>query len=120
MVIDEVRNSIENCLRNHGIPSEVCIVNFNNCIQVSDDLLDLWIRFLPISGDDKYQVEISSVAFTDEYRRKGIFTDLFEVIEKVEGVGKVMISSVCTDSMLNWCNKNNLVSNNTVDYYKEV
>ena len=101
---ENIINVINKVLEPYNVTAH--FANNSNAISVNSDDIDIWIRLLPV--ENKYKVEISSIGFVTKYRRKGIFTALFNDLVQCDAVAKVVITSVCTSEMKNWCLKNGL------------
>lgn len=82
--------------------------NNNNAIGVSSDDVNIWIRIMPVK-DEKCKFEVSTIYFSEKYRRKGIFTSLYTELLNCDIIEKIAICSVCTPEMESWCSKNELV-----------
>lgn len=121
--VEEIRANIESSLRSCGIDTPVSLENFNKCISVQKDVCDedstnvwLWVRLMPMSNS-KYSVDFSTVQLPSSMQRNGIFTLIFNNLKSCSKVGKLSVSSVCTQKMCNWCNKQNLETNDGFDYH---
>lgn len=109
---ENIINVINKVLEPYNVTAH--FANNSNAISVDSYDIDIWIRLLPV--ENKYKVEISSVEFSPKYRRKGIFTSLFNKLVNCEVVSKVVITSVCTPEMKNWCLKNGLKGDEYENY----
>ena len=117
--VELIRKSIESSLRVYNIDSDVTVENFNKCIKVFDDNVMLWVRLLPMS-DNRYVVDFSSIQLDKNLQRRGIFTSIFNSLKQCAKVGKLVVSSVCTDEMLNWCKSRGLSSLDDCNFYIQI
>lgn len=87
--------------------------NFNRCIEASAEYIDkqcicdeltLWIRLIQLPYF-KYTVDISSISIPEKLRRKGLMTELYTKLIKLDEVECIRITSVCTNEMKQWCRK---------------
>lgn len=51
-------------------------------------------------------VNFSSISIDEKLQRTGILTTLVNEVSKQPAVGAIIIGSVCTEEMRNWCKKN--------------
>lgn len=117
--IEEIRQCIENSLKHFSIQADVEFCNGKNAISVySNDDISLWLRLFK-SSKGYYDIEVSSVSFPDSYRRRGIFTYLMNELSKLDIISILKITSVCTEAMTSWCEKNGIRQENDCDYVFE-
>ena len=109
---ENIINVINKVLEPYNVTAH--FANNSNAISVDSNDINIWIRLLPVEG--KYKVEISSIEFSPKYRRKGIFTSLFNELLQCNVIDKVVITSVCTTEMKNWCLKNGLKGDEYENY----
>lgn len=117
--VEEIKKAIGESLEIWGINCDVVLKNNNKCIEIDFDGTYCWIRLLPL-GDGKLSVNFSTVSIPARYRRKGVFSGIYENVKGCDCVGKVEITSVCTEEMSNWCLKHRLSSSDGISYYEEV
>ena len=111
-----IADIVSNVLISYNLKSEVSVVYNFRVIQVDNSDINIWLRLIPTN--DKYIVEISTVFLSKILQRRGIFTSLYTKLLNCDIIEKVVICSVCTKKMENWCVKNNLVSDGFGNYYR--
>lgn len=120
--IETIAKNIKTTLNKLNIDGKVSIVNSGRCIQVEneefsiDDHLYIWIRLTPSKINGYYKADISSVTLPLELRHKGVFTKLMTSLFNCKYIVELAVTSVCTQEMLNWCNKAKFESMNTYGY----
>lgn len=90
--------------------------NFGTAISVltkNTGLTSIWIRLGMNSAG--YMVNISSVQISKSLQHKGKFTNMMKDIAKLDFVKMLMVGSVCTEPMREWCNKYGFVDINGIN-----
>lgn len=116
-VTNEIKEKLQNTIKERGLNWKVTTENFNKCLLISsesDESLRIWIRLLICKED--YIVDFSSVELPVEQRRKGNFTAIYNAVESCEHVSKIRITSVVTDEMYNWCKSHGLKNSYIYDW----
>ena len=116
-IIIDIKERISKSLKEFGLIFDINFRNNNQCIEVSGEDVNMWIRLLPTLNNNTMQVDFSSVFISEENQHKGVFTKVFkDLMLYVEGIDKLVVSSVCSDAMRNWCTKHNLVKSSLDDF----
>lgn len=104
--VEIIRDTLLNLLRKYISDVDVRIENGYKALRVvnKDWSLNFWIRIY--NWSDTFTIDFSSVEIPKEFRRKGIFTKVFEALKKVKIVDEIRVTSVLSVEMENWCNKN--------------
>lgn len=121
--IEKIKKIIKKTLNKHKIKADITSCNNYRAIMVSNDTEDedshiyMWIRLISIPDTACYTVDIANISLPKNKRRTGVFTDLYNELNKCKYVEKIRIISVCTSEMKNWCLKYKLTPyNNGNDY----
>ena len=103
-VIDCVLSIIEETLYEMDIPVNIN-TGFGNA-SISGEYITMYIRFdcSEIFGST---VSIANIAMDESIQCNGIFTILMENIACIDILDSIIISSVSSPAMLDWCCKNN-------------
>lgn len=99
----------------HDYPVDIQLVNNHKCIRVEAADTFIWIRLLEYTG--KVYVDINNIELAPSHRREGILREVCESLKSIDGIGRVVISSVCSASMHNFCKKHKFAKNDSVDGY---
>ena len=111
--INKISKNIKLSLRLKGIKSDSQIVNSNNSILINcvkgknANQLFIWIKVY--KKCDKYILDISHVILPINKRKKRVFELIYKRLLKCRLVDKIIISSVCSIDMKNWCLKHKLI-----------
>ena len=78
--------------------------------------------YIRVEGYDNIIVNLSTIDIDPNFKRQGVLTRLANNIASVKGISYIKIGGVCTQEMLNWCNKNGYkrMGEYGYDYYREV
>ena len=117
--IKVIQRSIKKSLDRHHIKYKSALQNNHKCIQFVGDDLYIWIRLTPCIND-KYIVDISTIQLPLNKRRQHVFEDMFNRLSKCKYVEKIMITSVCTIEMKNWCEKHKLYKLDYNNYVNKI
>lgn len=120
--IEKIKKTIKKVLKKHEIRADITSCNNYKAIMISnneedDDYIYMWIRLMNIPDTACYVVDIANISLPKNKRRTGVFTDLYDELNKCKYVGKIRIISVCTAEMRNWCLKYKLTPYNDGNDY---
>lgn len=75
-----------------------------------------WLRVMYYN--DKIKVDFSTVELRNALRRKGVFSEICEMVKEKDYIESAVISNVCTHEMYNFCVKNGFELNEMMNSYK--
>lgn len=75
-----------------------------------------WLRVMYYN--DKIKVDFSTVELKNALRRKGVFSEICEMVKEKDYIESAVISNVCTHEMYNFCVKNGFELNKMMNSYK--
>lgn len=104
---EKIKNSILKTLKSHGIIA-IGQVDYNgNAISIRDyhDSVFMWIRIIWSNNLEDCLVQMSNIKFASNFQRQGIFAHVITNLKRHKYVSNIMIQSVSTDAMRNWCEK---------------
>ena len=115
----EIMNSIVKLLRKDGIKVDGRIEYRGTAISIEDKdwNVRMWIRLMWNSTFDKCIIYMSNIRFSDEFQRSGYFTNVINTLKKSKYIENIVIQSVCTDAMRNWCKKHRFSTNEYMSDY---
>jgi hypothetical protein len=103
-IIDYVLSVIEETLASFDIGVNI-EYNMGNA-SIRGDVINIYLRFYTsdIFGNT---VSIANIAMAESIQCNGIFTAIMENIASIDVVDSVLITGVCSEAMINWCDTNN-------------
>lgn len=116
-----IKNNVKNSLDKFNLTFNISLENNGKSIRVTgyNEELFMWIRILPdlsCENGNKYIVDLNNINIPLKLRNKHIFTTVYERLSNCKYVSEVRVTSICTDMMRFWCEKNGLYSINGYDY----
>jgi hypothetical protein len=99
-----VKSNIEKTIRECGLVATVVVCSNGNILVGGD--IQAWIRLteIPTRKGIINQVDVNNIMIL--HQRKGTFTRLMKNLASLKTVDHIVITSVSTQEMHNWCRKN--------------
>lgn len=96
-----------------------CRLEYGGSAILIEDRYDtrFWLR-VSDWRDGKIRVDFSTVELRYGLRRKGVFSEICDMVKRKEYVGSAVISNVCTEEMLNFCKKHKFRYNEMMNNYQ--
>ena len=113
-----VKANIEKTFRENNVNATVTIdANTKNIIIHGTDM-EAWIRLtvVPTKPSVINLVDINNIQINSVKQRKGIFTNMMLNLRELKTVNRIVITSVCTPAMEQWCSKNRCKQIGLCDY----
>lgn len=112
--IEVIKKIVEKSLKHYKIKAKVRIEYRGSSLSVfnsnsnynQDEYIFMWIRITKVG--DRYSLDLSNINLPVNKQRIGVFQTLFDNLYKCKYVYELKITTVCSESMRNWCIKNNL------------
>lgn len=88
------------------------------CIEDENWNVRMWIRLAWDANADRCVIYMSNIKFCDILQRRGYFTEIINILKKNKYISNIVIQSVSTEAMRNWCKKHRFITNEyQSDYY---
>lgn len=108
---ENIKDKIIDTLNKQGIKVDGR-VEYNGsaiCIEHKNLNIWMWLRLMWNETADKCTIYMSNIKFTPKYQRKGIFTNIINMLKRNKYIDNIVIQSVSSDSMRNWCKKHRFI-----------
>ena len=99
----------------HNYPVDIQLVNNYKCVRVEAADTFIWIRLLELAN--RVYVDINNIELAPSHRREGILNEICESLKSVKGIKRIVISSVCSVEMHNFCKKHNFERDDSIGGY---
>lgn len=99
----------------HNYPVDIQLVNNYKCVRVEAADTIIWIRLLELAN--RVYVDINNIELAPSHRREGILNEICESLKSIPGIKRIVISSVRSAEMHNFCKKHNFERNDSIDGY---
>ena len=102
-----IKDNILKQVKNNGINANGRVDYNGSAILIEDDqwLVRMWIRLIWSDNLDECTVYMSNIAFNEKLQRRGNFTSIINKLKRTKYVNNIVIQSVSTPAMRNWCEK---------------
>lgn len=106
----EVGSKIREICRRYGERTEFNVLNNSNAVEIISMYgTRFWIRLIEFNGAVK--VDINVAQLRPELRRKGVLTTILKELSRLKSIDSLVISSVCTKEMYEFCLSRGLKEN---------
>ena len=117
---EQVKGKIVNILNKHGLNVTGLVVYNGSAISIEDKdwNIRMWIRLAWDINAETCVIYMSNIKFSDRLQRRGLFTEIINALKKHKHISNIVVQSVSTDAMRNWCKKHRFITNEyESDYY---
>lgn len=116
---EHIKDSILKQVVNNGINAKGRVDYNGSAILIEDEqwLIRMWIRLIWDDNLEGCTVCMSNIAFNESLQRKGHFTSVINKLKRTKYVDNILIQSVSTPAMKNWCEKHRFKNvSRTIDW----
>ena len=117
---EEIKDKIVKTIRNYGLNVNGRVEYNGSAISIEDDEwhVRMWLRLTWDNNANKCVIFMSNINLHNKIQRKGIFTNVIKGLKTDKYIDNIVIQSVSSDAMRNWCKKHRFKPDNYgYDYF---